>query len=164
GADSGKPIEQHGEYHHLRHWLQDRPGHAQRRLLVSNADVAQREDPQQLPVLPNLAKILRLEHAVRAQHLLVPISTNGGHRQGNEELSVGSTQSRSWSNEARRTFSAGCGTLAALIPEAEDMQTPRLTVLMPTRNAASYIGEALQSIVGGALPASDVEVLVLDGE
>jgi hypothetical protein len=40
---------------------------------------------------------------------------------------------------------------------------PRLTVLMPTLNAQRYIGEALASIVHGALPSGDLEVLVLDG-
>ena len=43
------------------------------------------------------------------------------------------------------------------------MSAPRLTILMPTLDAAAYLGEALESVRTGALPADEVDVLVLNG-
>ena len=41
--------------------------------------------------------------------------------------------------------------------------TPRLTVLLPCRNEARYIGACLDSILAGAYPLDRLEVLVIDG-
>jgi len=41
--------------------------------------------------------------------------------------------------------------------------TPRLTVLLPCRNEARYIGACLDSILAGAYPLERLEVLVIDG-
>ena len=43
------------------------------------------------------------------------------------------------------------------------MATPRLTILMPTLNAARYLREAIESVRAGQLTADEVELLIIDG-
>jgi glycosyltransferase involved in cell wall biosynthesis len=45
----------------------------------------------------------------------------------------------------------------------ESKIAPRLTVLLPCRNEARYIGACLDSIVAGAYPLDRLEILVIDG-
>lgn len=41
---------------------------------------------------------------------------------------------------------------------------PRVTVVLPCRNEARYIGPCLDSILAGAYPADSLEILVVDGD
>ena len=45
----------------------------------------------------------------------------------------------------------------------ESRIAPRLTVLLPCRNEARYIGACLDSILAGAYPPDQLEILVIDG-
>ena len=52
-----EPAEDEREDDHREEGLQDRPGDADRRLLVADRDVAPDEPAQQLAVLPQLANV-----------------------------------------------------------------------------------------------------------
>ena len=59
GRQLAELAEEDGEDHHGEQRLEDRPGHPQSGLLVPQLDVAQGQEPEQLPVPPDLPQVDR---------------------------------------------------------------------------------------------------------
>ena len=68
GGHPGEPAEEDREDHHRHEGLQDRPGGAERGLLVAHLDVAPDQEVEQLAVLPELPELEAGETPPRFDH------------------------------------------------------------------------------------------------